>query len=120
MNLQKLEKDWIERGFSFGVGTIKANDGVDEADHENKDEVVVMESGKYEFIVGDETFIQEGNIEVLIPAGAKHSIKNIGTKDSKIYYGYKSINIYKDYFSQIGYFVTLSGLAAGTIILVNP
>ena len=80
-------------GVFFGVGTIKPNDGVDEAVHEDKDEVVVLESGKYAFIVDDESFIQDGNIEVLIPAGAKHSIKNIGEKGSKIYLGYREINV---------------------------
>jgi mannose-6-phosphate isomerase-like protein (cupin superfamily) len=49
-----------------------------------------MESGSYEFTLGDKTFTQEGNVEVLIPAGTTHSIKNLGGKDSKIYYGYKS------------------------------
>jgi mannose-6-phosphate isomerase-like protein (cupin superfamily) len=51
-----------------------------------------METGKYEFTIDNEKFMPEGNIEVLIPAGAVHSIKNIGPKDSKIYYGYKSKN----------------------------
>ena len=48
-----------------------------------------MENGKYEFTIDNETFIQEGDTEVLIPAGSTHSIKNLGTKYSKIYYGYK-------------------------------
>lgn len=93
MNRERLEKDWIARGFSFGVGTIKAGDGVNEAVHDDQDELVVMESGAYEFTVDNEMFIQEGDSEVLIPAGSKHSIKNIGAKDSKIYYGYKPVNI---------------------------
>jgi len=93
MNKEKLEKDWTGRGFSFGVGTIKAGDGINEAVHDNQDELVVMESGKYEFTVDNETFIQEGGSEVLIPAGSTHSIKNLGSKDSKIYYGYKPVNV---------------------------
>jgi len=93
MNIDQLEKDWIERGFSFGVGTIKAGDAVDEAFHDDKDELVLMESGEYEFVIGDETFKQNGNVEVLIPAGSVHSIKNLGGNDSKIYFGYKAINL---------------------------
>ena len=34
MDIDELEKDWKERGFSFGVGTIKAGDAVDEAFHD--------------------------------------------------------------------------------------
>ena len=93
MNIDELEKDWTERGFSFGIGTIKAGDGVDEAFHDDKDELVLMESGNYEFTIGDETFKQNGNVEVLIPAGSTHSIKNLGQEDSKIYFGYKTKNL---------------------------
>jgi len=93
MNKEKLEKDWAGRGFSFGVGTIKAGGGVNEAVHDNQDELVLMERGQYEFTVDNETFIQEGDSEVLIPAGSTHSIKNLGSKDSKIYYGYKPVNV---------------------------
>ena len=90
MDMDELEKNWIERGFSFSVGTIKAGDAVDEAFHDDKDELVLMESGAYEFTIGNETFGQNGNVEVLIPAGSVHSIKNLGQSDSKIYFGYKA------------------------------
>jgi len=93
MDFDALEKDWAERGFSFGVGTIKAGDAVDEAFHDDKDELVFMESGEYEFTIGDESFRQNGNLEVLIPAGSVHSIRNLGHSDSKIYFGYKSKNL---------------------------
>lgn len=93
MNIDDLEKKWTDKGFSFGVGTIKSGDAVDEAVHDNKDEMVLMEPGEYEFIIGSESFIQKGAIEVLIPAGAKHTIKNIGPNDSKIYYGYRAKNL---------------------------
>lgn len=89
MSIDGLEESWAKRGFSFSIGTIKANDAIDKAFHDDKDELVFMESGQYEFTLGDKTFIQEGNEEVLIPAGTTHSIKNLGAKDSKIYYGYK-------------------------------
>jgi len=91
MTKDKLKNDWSKRGFSFGIGTIKANDAINEAFHDDKDELVFMEKGLYEFTLGDKTFKQEGNLEVLIPAGTTHSIKNLGTKDSKIYYGYKPV-----------------------------
>ncbi|WP_211826660.1 cupin domain-containing protein [Kistimonas asteriae] len=93
MNIDEIEKDWISRGFSFGVGTIKSGDGVNEAVHNDKDELVIMEKGKYEFTLDDESFVQEGCAEVYIPAGSTHSIKNLGPTDSKIYYGYKSTNL---------------------------
>ena len=92
MDASKLEQEWAERGFSFGTGTIRAGDGVKEAVHKDQDELVLMETGKFEFILDHESFIQEGNSEVLIPAGAIHTINNIGSNDAKIYFGYRSIN----------------------------
>ena len=90
MDIDKLEKIWIERGFSFAVGTIKAGDSVDKAFHDDKDELVLMEKGHYEFILNDEVFLQQGEIEVTIPSGTTHSIKNLGSTNSTIYYGYRS------------------------------
>jgi len=89
MKREEIEKSWTTRGFTFGMGSIKAGDGVDEAVHDDMDELVLMEKGTYEFIIGDKSFTQDGEEEVLIPAGVVHSIKNLGTKDSIIYFGYK-------------------------------
>ena len=63
MDVEELEKNWTERGFSFGVGTIKAGDAVVEAFHKDKDELVLMESGEYEFSIDNESFKQNGNVE---------------------------------------------------------
>ena len=41
MDINDLERNWADRGFSFGVGTIKSGDAVDEAVHDDKDELVV-------------------------------------------------------------------------------
>ena len=92
MDITELEKDWTERGFSFAVEMVKAGDAVDDVFHDDKDELVLMESGEFEFSIGEEIFRQNGNIEVFIPAGSVHSIKNLGENDSKIYFGYKAIN----------------------------
>jgi mannose-6-phosphate isomerase-like protein (cupin superfamily) len=89
VNPDELEKSWTDRGFSFGVGTLKSGDAVDEAVHDDKDELVFMETGEYEFIINNKSFLQKGGVEVFIPVGSTHTIKNIGPNDSKIYYGYK-------------------------------
>ena len=93
MNIDEIKKDWISRGFSFGIGTIKSKDKVNKAVHYDKDELVIMAKGKYEFILDDESFFQEGCTEVYIPAGSTHSIINLGPHDSKIYYGYKPVDL---------------------------
>ena len=62
MNLDELEKNWTDRGFSFGVGTIKSGDAVDEAVHDDKDELVLMAAGEYEFIIDNESFLKKGGV----------------------------------------------------------
>lgn len=93
MTQEECKKNWKERGYSFGVGSVTLEKGVDEASHYDQDELVVVVNGKLEFIIDDNTFIAECGKEVFIPAKSIHSIKNIGTGDSKIYYGYKPTGI---------------------------
>lgn len=92
MTEQEIEKNWKERGFSFGVGSIKIGDAVDRAVHEDRDELVIMASGKLEAIIDTETFYPEPGQEIIIPAKKNHSLKNIGNSESKIYFGYKKID----------------------------
>ncbi len=93
MSEKEFESNWAKRGFSFGVGSIKLNEGVNNAVHDDKDELVVMVNGRLEFTIGNKIFFPEKNTEILIPAKSRHSIKNIGTEESVIYYGYKSTNM---------------------------
>jgi mannose-6-phosphate isomerase-like protein (cupin superfamily) len=92
MTEKEFETNWAERGFSFGVGNIKFDGGVADAVHDDQDELVVMANGRLEFTIDNKIYIPEKNTEVFIPAKSRHSIKNIGTEESKIYYGYKSTN----------------------------
>ena len=93
MTEYEYEKNWNDRGYSFGVGSIKLDKGVDEAVHDDKDELVVVVNGKLEFTIDDRTFVAECDTEVFIPAKSIHSIKNVGAEVSTIYYGYKPSNI---------------------------
>ena len=88
---KELQRNWEERGFSFATGTIKVGDKVDDAVHDDKDELVVIATGKLEFTVGSDTFTPGQNVEVFIPARSRHTIINIGSEDSKILYGYKPL-----------------------------
>jgi len=91
MKESEYEKKWKEKGFSFAIGSIKLDKGVDEAVHDDLDEVVVAVNGELQFIIDDKIIIAECDTEVLIPAKSIHSIKNVGGEVSKIYYGYKSV-----------------------------
>jgi mannose-6-phosphate isomerase-like protein (cupin superfamily) len=93
MTEQEYSKNWIARGYSFGVGSVTLERGVDEASHEDQDELVVAVNGKLEFTIDNDTFVAECDSEVFIPAKSIHSIKNVGSESSKIYYGYKPVRI---------------------------
>ena len=68
MTEQEYEKNWKEGGYSFGVGSVTLEKGVDEASHEDQDELVVTVNGKLEFTIDNDTFIAECDTEVFIPA----------------------------------------------------
>lgn len=91
MEASTCENNWKERGFSFKIGKITLEKGVDEARHEDLDELVLALNGKLEFTIDDKIFVAEENKEVLIPAKAIHSIKNVGADTSTIYFGYKKV-----------------------------
>ncbi|MDF1665492.1 MAG: cupin domain-containing protein [Planctomycetota bacterium] len=94
MTEEELKDDWSKRGFSFGQGTIKLGDGVEEASHGDREELVVLRigAGRLKFTVGDKSFIVEDDREVLIPAKVVHSIKNIGTEAAPICFGYRAVD----------------------------
>lgn len=92
MNKNEYQQNWHKRGYSFGVGTVTVEKGVNQASHDDQDELVVVVNGVLEFSVGEKTFVADCDKEVFIPAKSVHSITNIGSEDAVIYYGYKTIN----------------------------
>lgn len=46
MTEDELKENWAERGFSFGSGTVKIGDGIDEAVHNDQEELIDMANGK--------------------------------------------------------------------------
>jgi len=93
MTESEYKRNWEDRGYSFGVGSINLDKGVDEAVHDDKDELVVTVNGKLEFTIDNRKFIANCDSEVFIPAKSVHSIKNVGKEVSTIYYGYKQQSI---------------------------
>ena len=93
MTENEYRESWAERGLSFGSGTVTLEKGVVQAVHDEKDELVVVANGKLEFIIDENKFVANCDTEIIIPAKAVHSIKNIGSENSVIYYGYKSTNL---------------------------
>jgi len=92
MTENEYEQNWKDRGYSFHIGTIKLDKGVDQAVHDDKNELVVAVNGSLKFTIDDDSIIAECDTEIFIPVKSTHSIKNVGSEISTIYYGYKSTN----------------------------
>lgn len=93
MTENEYKESWRKRGYSFGIGNVTLERGVDRAVHEDKDELVVVVNGSLEFAIDEEIFVPSCDAEVLIPAKSVHSINNVGTESSVVYYGYKPTSL---------------------------
>jgi len=53
------------------------------------DEVVIVVEGEVEFEIAGVTHRPRAGEELLIPAGARHTVRNLGTTESRWLYGYE-------------------------------
>ena len=89
IDLQKIQKNWISRGFSFGVWNDTPGQKWENYSHE-MDELFMVLGGKIELeISGKAAWCPEPGQEVFIPAHTKHSVRNIGKTHSRWLYGYR-------------------------------
>jgi len=69
LDKKKIEQNWNQRGFSFGI--------------------FVDPPGKVELEISGNSLLAPIGKEFLIPAGAIHSVRNKGKTHSRWHYGYK-------------------------------
>ena len=87
MNPEQIKKEWYSRGFSFGV--FKDPPGKVWADFVHMtDELVVLAEGEIEIEIEGNSQQPAIGDEVLIPANAIHTVRNIGQTNNVWYYGY--------------------------------
>ena len=79
---------WREQGFSCGLWTDPPGQ-VWAAFVHAVDELVLVLDGEVEFEVDGVVHRPEPGVELLIPAGANHTVRNIGTTESHWLYGYR-------------------------------
>lgn len=88
MNQPDVECDWQARGFSCDTWIDAPGQRWDNFIH-SADELVMVIEGQMEVEIEGETFRPRPNEELLIPAGARHSVRNIGSTVARWLYGYK-------------------------------
>jgi quercetin dioxygenase-like cupin family protein len=88
LDIESVATRWRDRGFSCGLwrdapGQVWA-DYVHEAD-----EIVMVVDGDVEFEIDGEVHCPAPGVELVIPAHATHTVRNIGTGESRWLFGYR-------------------------------
>ena len=84
---EQIAADWAARGFNCELWTDPPGQRWEDITH-STDEVVIVLGGEMEFEVEGRVHHPQPGEELLIPAGAVHSARNIGTTTARWLYGY--------------------------------
>ena len=88
-DIASVESDWLARGFSCQTWTDSAGQVWADFVHD-VDEVVMTLEGEVEFEFAGEAICPQPGEELMIPAGAPHTVRNIGNSTSRWMFGYRS------------------------------
>jgi mannose-6-phosphate isomerase-like protein (cupin superfamily) len=91
MNLSQVKKDWEQRGFSCAIWTDPPGQVWADFVHD-VDELVMLIEGEIELSFRGKTMRPNVGEEILIPAHASHTVRNIGGTTNRWYYGYKRLS----------------------------
>ena len=83
-----IESDWRTRGFSFGVWTDPPGQVWRDFVHA-ADELIMVAEGELELTIDGRTLRVDPGQEVLIPAGTRHTVRNVASAFSVWFYGYR-------------------------------
>jgi quercetin dioxygenase-like cupin family protein len=85
---QKIAADWASQGFSCELWTDAPGQRWEDFRHAT-DELVTALEGQMEFEIAGQIHHPQAGEELLIHAGAVHSVRNIGKATARWLYGYK-------------------------------
>jgi len=89
MNRANIENQWKSRGFSCDLWTDPP--GQEWIDYVHSvDELLMLMEGELEMEMQGRRFRPKLGEEVFIPAGASHTVRNVGGTTARWLYGYKS------------------------------
>jgi mannose-6-phosphate isomerase-like protein (cupin superfamily) len=83
-----IRANWEMRGFSFEIWSDPPGQVWSDFVHET-DELAMLLEGRIEFSFAGKTFRPEIGREVLIPAGERHSVANVGAIRNRWCFGYR-------------------------------
>ena len=85
---EQVAADWAKRGFGRDLWVDPPGQRWEDFTHAT-DELVIVLEGEMEFEIAWQVHHPAIGEELLIPAGAKHSARNIGATTARWLYGYK-------------------------------
>jgi quercetin dioxygenase-like cupin family protein len=85
---RQIAADWSNRGFSCDLWTDPPGQRWEDFRHAT-DELVLVLEGEMEFELAGQVSRPRVGQELLIPAGAMHSARNIGPTTARWLYGYR-------------------------------
>jgi mannose-6-phosphate isomerase-like protein (cupin superfamily) len=88
MDLTEISKGWGARGFSCDVWSDPPGQVWADFVH-GVDELVMLIEGEIEVSFNGQTLRPKIGEEIVIPANASHTVRNIGKTRNRWYYGYK-------------------------------
>ena len=87
VDLARVGRAWSARGFSCDLWVDPPGRRWEDFTHFT-DELVMLVDGEMEFEIDGRVLRPEPGEELLIPAGAAHSARNIGSTNARWLYGY--------------------------------
>ena len=86
--LREVRTDWARRGYTFEYWIDPPGQVWRDFEHET-DELVMLVEGEIELEFGGRRLKPAVSEEVLIPAHARHTVRNIGTASNRWCFGYR-------------------------------
>ncbi|GIX48889.1 MAG: hypothetical protein KatS3mg131_3100 [Candidatus Tectimicrobiota bacterium] len=88
MDEAAIRRDWAQRGFSCEVWSDPPGRAWENFVHD-VDELLMLVAGELEVALPDRTWRPRPGEEVWIPAGVRHSVRNVGSTPNRWLYGYR-------------------------------
>jgi len=88
INREEVSRKWSARGFSCDLWVDPPGQRWEDFVHKT-DELVLVLEGELEFEINGEISHPMPGEEVYIPAGAVHSVRNVGPSTARWLYGYR-------------------------------
>jgi quercetin dioxygenase-like cupin family protein len=89
INREQIAAEWLSRGFSCELWTDPPGQRWEDFRHAT-DELVTVLEGEMELEIAGQIEHPKAGEELLIPAGAVHSARNIGKTTARWLYGYRN------------------------------